>query len=318
MLILGTVFTDFMRTSRYTKLNIHPPFGKQSNPDPVQTILRLATVLLFAGRAWQHLFWDAPFRALLWDQGIMEGIILSLRGGTWQEFVTSESTDRFIQTLMLVFGLFYSGMAMLSLFVSKGMKKLTWLYVLSSFFLAFLAFLYCKEKFYHLGQFFEYAIQILLPVLFIYTATGRIERSRLNIFLKASIALTFSAHGLYAIGFYPQPGVFIDMVIQVFNMSEPHVKSFLMVAGVLDFVISILIFIPRLSRYALMYAVAWGGLTALARTWAYFDIDFVMQSLHQHLYQTIYRIPHMLVPLAALYITGYIRKNRNSITPVCF
>jgi len=293
-------------------LNIHPLFGKQSNYDPVQTILRLATVLLFAGRAWQHLFWDAPFRALLWDQDIMEGIILSLRGGTWQEFVTSENTDRFIRILTLSFGFFYSVMAMLSLFVSKGMRKLTWLYVLSSFFLAFLAFLYCKEKFYHMGQFFEYAIQILLPVLFIYRTTGRIEPSKLTLFLKVATALTFSAHGLYAIGFYPQPGVFIDMAIQIFNMSEPHVKIFLKVAGVLDFVISILIFIPRVSKYALLYAVVWGGLTALARTWAYFELDFIMQSLHQHLYQTLYRVPHMLVPLAALFISIYPMKRRTA------
>jgi hypothetical protein len=277
--------------------------AEQPIPDLVYSILRAAVFLLFAGRAWQHLFWDAPFRALLWDQGIMEGIVLALRGGTWQEYVTSESADRFIRMLTLGFGIFYSGMAILTLVVSKRMKKLSWLYILSSVFLAFLAFLYCKEKFYHLGQFLEYAIQFLLPVLFIWSLKGRITLSTLNTALKVAIALTFSAHGLYAVGFYPQPGVFVDMVIQIFNMSEQHVKLFLKIAGVLDFVLSILVFVPRASKYALLYAAAWGGLTALARTWAFFDANFALQSLHQDLYETIYRLPHMLVPLAALYLS---------------
>ncbi len=269
----------------------------------VNTLLRIATVLLFAGRAWQHLFWDAPFRTLLWDQQIMEGLVVFLRG-SWQEYATSEKTDLFIGWIIRGFGIFYSLMAVLTIFVSRKTTKITWLYVLSSVFLVFLAFLYSKEKFYHVGQFLEYAIQFLLPVLFIYSVRKRIEPPKLNLFLKIATALTFSAHGLYAIGFYPQPGVFVDMVINIFHISEAHAKLFLNIAGVLDFLVAIFIFIPRISKYALFYAVLWGGLTALARTWANFYWSFPLESLHQHLYETIYRTPHMLIPLAALYITA--------------
>jgi hypothetical protein len=79
---------------------------EQRNRSLVLNILKAATFLLFAGRAWQHLFWDAPFRELLWDQAIMESIVLSLRGGTWEEYVTSENTDHFIGTLVFGFGIF--------------------------------------------------------------------------------------------------------------------------------------------------------------------------------------------------------------------
>lgn len=277
--------------------------NKHSGLQLVHIILRVATFMLFAGRAWQHLFWDAPFRALLWDQHVMENFVLFLRGGTWQEYVTSEAVDRFIQQIITGFGVFYALMAIITLFIdSKRLAKLTWLYILSSVALVFLAFLYSKEKFFHAGQFFEYAIQFLLPLFFCYGLTQRFKPAKLLLMMKIAIALTFTAHGLYAIGYYPQPGGFVDMLINIFGMNEATAKEILHVAGVLDFIISIGLFITRSSKVSLMYAVVWGGLTALARTWANFYIAFPLDSLHQNLYETIYRLPHMLVPLAALLI----------------
>lgn len=280
---------------------------KPNNQQRVLLTLRVAAFFLFAGRAWQHLFWDAPFRALLWDQKIMEGWIAWITGGTWQAYVTSEKADHFIQWITIGFGIFYTLMAVMTLFVTERWKKVAWLYIVSSVSLAFLAFLYSKEKFYHVGQFFEYSIQFLLPLFFILAATRKAELPKLSPGLKIAIALTFTSHGLYAIGAYPQPGVFVDMVIHIFHCSESFAKTFLKIAGVLDFVVSVTIFIPRLARISLLYAAAWGGLTALARTWANFYIDFPLESLHQNVYETLYRLPHMLVPLAALWISypGY-------------
>lgn len=285
---------------------------KQTNHQQVILTLRVATFLLFAGRAWQHLFWDAPFRALLWDQEIMEGWIARITGGTWQEYVTSERADHFIQSAATGFGIFYSLMAVLTLFVTARWKKVKWLYVVSSVSLALLAFLYSKDKFYHVGQFFEYSIQFMLPLFFIFALTRTAALSKLNLAMKIAIALTFTSHGLYAFGAYPQPGVFVDMVIHIFHCSESFAKTFLKIAGVLDFVVSITIFVPRLARISLLYAALWGGLTALARTWANFYIEFPLESLHQNLYETLYRVPHMLVPLAAFLLTysGPARSNK--------
>ncbi|MCA1758891.1 MAG: hypothetical protein LC658_03895, partial [Bacteroidales bacterium] len=149
---------------------------KHSNIQLVHVTLRLATFLLFAGRAWQHLFWDAPFRALLWDQNIMERFVLFFRGGTWQEYVTSAAADRYIQTAITGFGIFYALMALVTLFIrSQHIKHFVWLYILSSVSLVFLAVLYTMEKFYHVGQFFEYAIQVMLPLFFIYMLSQRIK-----------------------------------------------------------------------------------------------------------------------------------------------
>jgi hypothetical protein len=182
------------------------------------------------------------------------------------------------------------------------LAKLSWLYLLFSVSLAFLAFLYSKERFYHIGQFFEYTIQFLLPLFFLYALTGRINLFRLLLSMKIAIALTFTAHGLYAVGVYPLPGVFTDMLIITLGVSETTANQMLYLAGVLDFTVSICLFIPRLSKYAALYAVLWGGLTALARTCGNFHPDFPLASLHQNLHETLYRMPHMLVPLAVFFI----------------
>ncbi len=276
---------------------------KHSDLQLVHVTLRLATFLLFAGRAWQHLFWDAPFRALLWDREVMENVVLIIRGGTWQEYVTSASADRFIQSAVTGFGIFYAFMAVLTLMLrGRLLARFSWLYILSSVSLLFLAFLYSREKFHHVGQFFEYTIQFLLPLFFLYASTGRVKLSRLLLYMKTAIALTFSAHGLYAVGVYPQPGVFVDMFISALGVSEATARQMLYVAGVLDFVVAVSLFIPRLAKYTLLYAVLWGGLTAVARSWANFYPEFPLISLHQNLYETLYRMPHMLVPLAVAFI----------------
>jgi hypothetical protein len=273
---------------------------KHSNLQLVHGLLRLATFLLFAGRAWQHLFWDAPFRALLWDEKLMEGVVTFFRGGTWQDYVTSETSDRFIQSTITGFGIFYALMAVITL-AARGrmLSRLSWLYYLSSLSLAFLAFLYAKEKFHHAGQFFEYTIQFLLPLFFLFALTERMKLPGLLLSMKIAIALTFTAHGLYAVGVYPLPGVYIDMLISTIGVTETAATQMLLVAGILDFIISICLFVPRIEKYAVLYAVIWGGLTAVARTWGFFYLDFPLESLHQNLHETLIRMPHMLVPLAA-------------------
>ncbi len=274
--------------------------AKQSPHNLLITLLRLSTFLVFAGRAWQHLFWDAPFRALLWDKDWMESTITWLTGDTWQAYVTSETAGYFIDNFIFSFGIFYGVMAILTLVIKQSMKTLTWLYALSSLALGFLAFLYCKDKFYHLGQFFEYAIQFSLPLFFYLALTEKINILKLRLYLKIAIALTFSAHGLYALGYYPQPGVFVDMVINTLHVSESTATYMLYLAGILDMVFAIGIFIPRFAKVSLIYMVLWGAATAVARTWANFYMDFPLNSLHQNLHETIYRLPHALIPFTVL------------------
>lgn len=269
-------------------------------------IIKGSVFLIFIGRAWQHLFWDAPFRSFFWDEALLKPIVESIFDIPWKEYVTSSTTDDFIQNSIRVNGVLYLIAAIVSLTVNTVPKIWQKIPIYAGgISLILLSVLMAKEKFYHLGQFFEHSIQFSTPFVFILFAKDTISKERIILILKILIALTFFSHGLYAFGFYPVPGKFVDMVIQIFGCSESSALTFLYIAGILDFIVAALIFVPKVMKYALWYAVVWGLLTALARIVANFYIDFPLESLHQNLYQVVYRLPHGLIPLAVLYLDKY-------------
>ena len=111
-------------------------------------------------------------------------------------------------------------------------------------------------------------------------------------------AVVFVAHGMFAIGIYPVPARFVQMTIAILGFSEQATFNFLWIAGLLDFIVAIMLFIPRISRVAMLYMFFWGTLTALARSVSGFNADFWMESLHAYVYETVIRIPHGMIPLA--------------------
>ncbi len=272
----------------------------------VLTLIQISVFLIFIGRAWQHLFWDAPYRSFFWDESLLKPLVENLFNISWQDYVTSSTTDHTIQNIIRGNGILYLIAAIVTLTIRKKITIWQKLPIyLGGVSLVLLSILMTKEKFYHLAQFFEHSIQFGLPFIYLFCFKNTITENRITPILKILIAVTFFSHGLYAFGFYPVPGKFIDMVIQIFGCPEPTAVTFLYVAGIIDFMLAILIFIPVTEKYALWYAVIWGLLTALARIVANFYIDFPLASIHQNLHQVIYRLPHGLVPLAVLYLTSY-------------
>lgn len=260
-------------------------------------LLQVICFCIFAGRAYQHLVWDAPFRTLLWDQEIMQGVIESLTSMTWEQYTTSPLTDQYIQGSIQATGWLYAICAMLSLFIRKSMKWAGYILLGGALSLTFLGFLSFKDKFYQVGEFMEHMIQIASPVLLFMVLFTKMQAKKLIVVAKAAVALTFIGHGLYAWGYYPQPGPFVDMLINILGFSEDFARSFLKVAAVLDFIVAVTIFIPRAARISLMYCVVWGLLTAMARVVSGFDSNFIAQSLNQYTFETVYRLGHGLLPL---------------------
>ncbi len=262
------------------------------------TILKVSTFLIFLGRAYQHLVWDAPYRAFLWDENLLKRFVENIFGVTWNEYVTSFSAASVISYSIKTIGVFYIICAFIALLIKPTMKKTGKFFLLGgSVGLFILAILYSKEKFFHVGQFFEYAIQFMSPVLLYMMVFTSINLKNIRLIALVAIALTFSCHGLYAIGYYPRPGNFIDMTLNTLPISEPNAHLMLKMAGVFDFVIAIAIFIPRISYGALIYAFLWGGLTALARLVGHFHIEFLWNSFNQWTWEVIIRLPHAFVPL---------------------
>jgi len=268
-------------------------------------LLRGLCFAVFAGRGWQHLFWDAPYRSVLWDESLLKSTVESLSNLTWNEYVTSEVIDFRIQLFIKLLGVCYLLLAFLSLLIKSSHKNWGYLLVFGTSLLTLLAFLYCKEKFFQVGQFFEYSAQFITPLLLYISLYTRMDVNKFTLLVKVAIALTFICHGLYAIDFYPRPGNFIDMTINILGISELTAHSLLWLAGIIDLVISIAIFIPMIDKAALTYAIIWGFITSLARVWANFDADFALLSIHRWLFETLYRMPHGGLPLLILVIQGF-------------
>ncbi len=264
-------------------------------------LIQIATIAVFLGRAWQHIIWDAPFRTLLWDEAWMSQILPYFSSMPYEEFITSMDMDDTIQNTIRGFGWFYFGCALVALLIKKVPRLLNYILLVGAVSLIFLAFLYCKEKFFQWGQFWEYSLQFGSPIFLFLLWKKQNVNTSLILLMKIAIAITFISHGLYALDYYPRPGNFTQMVIDILGVSEGNAVHILNTAGVLDFILAIGIFLKgNISKWALIYAIFWGTATTLARIWAHFNLDMIDDTLMMWVHESIYRLPHFLIPLAVL------------------
>ncbi|MEM1326822.1 MAG: hypothetical protein AAGI23_12755 [Bacteroidota bacterium] len=272
-------------------------------------LLQIATVTVFLGRGWQFLSVGAPYRTLLWDEGWMSWLVENVFQTSWGYYVTSPKTDAAIQSVIAGTGVFYLFCAVVVLLIWKVPKWLTNVLWIGSIGLFFLAFLYFKERFFQLGQLLEYSLQFSAPLFLFLLVRQKLAFLRLLFWIKVAIALTFISHGLYAIGYYPRPGGFTEMVLNILPISELQVGYFLVLVGILDFVFAALLFLrSKTAFYAAAYLTFWGMMTTLARLWSYFQIDFWQETLSRWLPETLMRLPHFLIPLMVclyLYLTFF-------------
>jgi len=279
-----------------TKLNLsqHPLLQPR-------LLLQVAAVCVFAGRAWQHLRFDAPYRTLLWDERWMKSIVAAF-GKDWSDYVTSPVVDASIDAFTRGMGWFFVLCALCAAGIHRLGRPASWIVTAGGVSLVFLAFLFTKEKFFFAGEFFEFALQCGTPFFLVWlNRKGEPTHSFIR-WLKIATALTFICHGLYATGFYPRPGSYIEMTMKILHFDEKQSVAFLNVVGTLDFLLSACIFLPWRNPVliALAYAVFWGTATSIARTWAYFNPEFWGNSLTQWLHETVLRAPHALGPLVLL------------------
>lgn len=268
------------------------------------TILRASCFFLFLGRGWEHLYMDAPYRTIFWDQNLLEPWF-NYFNYSWDAYILNENVDRIISMAVNFIGVFYLILAFLSLFIKRSWKKSSVLLILGSLSLVILSLLFYKAKGYKTGQFIEYSIQWLSPLFLYLSLFSRISQRWLVNFMKVAIAFTFIGHGLFAIGYYPTPNYYSFMFQACmqflgFSFSPETVSTVLWIAGILDiFIIGILIFFhKRIAAPILLYAALWGLLTATARVVAYFYTDPSFNIFMQWAPQTLLRFCHGLIPLA--------------------
>lgn len=290
------------------------PAASSALPPRVFTLLRWACVALFLGRAWQHLRWDAPYRALLWSQETMEPFVTGLFGVPWEIYATSPAVATAIAAGIKLVGVLHLACAFAAWRIAPAAapaaaapSRRTWAHALllvGALSLVLLAFCSYRDRVYRIGEFFDLACQFTLPLLLAFSARGLLSASRVLAAIRVAVACTFAGHGLKALGLYPVPGEWITMTMLGTGLSETHAFRFLEFAGLLDFVVAAAVLLPwiRLDRAAFAYAAAWGLLTALARPAAFVRWDNLADGSAQWLHEAVMRLPHAALPLAALWL----------------
>lgn len=274
-------------------------------------LLRISCFFVFIGRGWQHLIsGDAPFRTLLWHEELLTPLVNNYFGMTWNEWATSESVDANIQLSIRLTGVFYFICAGLSLFVQRTHTFIKVLLGIGCALLTSLAFLYYMDRFFQVGQLLEYAAQFMSPALLIWAVSAkRVPPKGFELAIHIAVALTFICHGLYAFGYYPVPGNFVDMVIQILNVSDEQALLFLKIVAILDFAIGVTMLIPFLKPFGYAYAVFWGFATTIARLWAYVSWDLLGADLMRWMPEFLQRIPHATIPAVGLILSSaYVAK----------
>lgn len=275
-------------------------------------LLLIATLLIFIGRGMQMIIWNAPFRTFFWNETLLKPIVEKVFDTSWNNYATNTKVDDTIQLFIKLNGvvLLIASIASLLLYNTKKRIYSYIIYtgVLVLFFLAILEF---QEKFMQFPQLFEASLQVTTPIFFSLYILDKITNKKLLFYLKIMIAITFTSHGLYALGLYATPGNFVDMFIVILNVTETVATILLKTVGIIDILIAILLFIPnkKIVKYSLLYAFIWGILTALARLFFNMQInDFEVAETLKNIYSTLFRMCHGLIPLACIYIIKTIKE----------
>lgn len=264
--------------------------------------------MTLGGWAMMHLFWDAPYRVLFWSESLAKPMVEGVLGIPWEFWVTDGAVDSAIQTFIRVVGLGLLASAFVAARAwSESGRRQLWLLPVGSLGLLACALLSFKDKNYNPGGLIEWGARVLEPLVLFGLVSGWLNRARALTLLKFAFVTTFVAHGLFAMGYYPVPGNFIDMVINLFGVSEPQARAMLKFAGAVDILLSVAIFAgPRIAIPALAYASVWGLLTALARPASYLAAawaapgGFSFGGLAYWGLEALTRAAHFGVPLVAL------------------
>ncbi len=272
-------------------------------PFSVVMLLRWAAIFQFVGRGWQHIFWETPYRAILWDQKLMEPV-LGLFGIEWDQFATSLQVDQFIQGTIQGMGVLF-WISAFALLVGWSLRPIrnTGL-IVGGVLMFFLWIAKVKAGYPSLIVAMELAIQVTLPFLVLGVVQNGLKSNWL-LLGKVAVAATFIGHGLFAAGILPVPGHFVNMTMSILGIGEAGARQFLWIMGLLDFGVAFLLFSgSRFGKYGALYAALWGFATATARVVAPIgDMPF-LYLMHQWGPETLFRLPHGMVPLALAFWMG--------------
>lgn len=282
----------------------------------IGTLIKLCAFTFFFGRAYQFYFFGAPFRAILWDESLMSPIVEGLSNYSWFDYATSPVVNQWIEGFTKVNSLIFLLASIICLLwdeISSTRFKRSVL-VIALFLFLFFGICMLKDKNYNILQLFELSMQFAAPLLlYLNPDISSVSNKKNLLFLKVTLALAFIPHGIFAMGIFFVPGNFIDMTIKILGINESQATNFLFIVGLIDIVFSVLIFIPKISKYVIFYLIFWGFATATARLVSAYNHNFILSSLHNSIYLVIFRMSHGFIPLLIYLLEKKLRMHH--VTP---
>jgi hypothetical protein len=136
--------------------------------------------------------------------------------------------------------------------------------------------------------------------------------------VKIAIALTFIAHGLYAMNVFPLPQKFIRMMIVGFGTTNILAKDILFYLGMADLIVAVGMFFPKAIKWCAFYAFVWGFFTAFARLYTYVVPYDFWRSFSQSITGFLVRTPHYSLPLIIFLIVITLEKTAKRATALKF
>lgn len=258
-------------------------------------LLRIGTALGFAGQAWQHLYWDAPYGVLLWNPAVYE--FLSSRGMDWDQYVGDGQSQGLVRQAVVAAGLAHAALAVVALTA----RRRSWVQLsglaIGAIMLCLLACCRYVQALRVPAMWLEHGGQILMPVLLVLALRLGVKSRTLQWTAVLAVIATFGGHGAYAAGWVPRPGHFQGMIVVILGVTPETAANILEIAGWLDFTVCGAILLPTLRRPAALYAAVWGGLTALARPLAGMKTGLLWWGADQFVHEAVVRAPHLVIPL---------------------
>ena len=246
-------------------------------------LLKFCVSVTAFSRGWLTWKWDSSIRSLIWNEDWWGEKL------DWQRF--AEHSDTPITQGLEVVGLSLMALSLVPWLTT--IPRLTWtrwllLPMCGVLFLDALGqFINSGNQF---GMAIEHTLQWSCPLLLLGVLRGTSKRNHLILAASIGAALTFIGHGLYAAGFHPVPLKYQTMTMSLLGIKETGAMIFLRIAGYLDFLAALGIFLPLFRPLSLWYMIGWGAATAMARVAS-------GSSLDPWLIESLVRTSHWMIPL---------------------
>lgn len=262
-------------------------------------LLKLCVSVTLAARGWLTWQWDSPIRGLIWMEDWWSGTVQVIGRMTWEEFAASSDPGITLTTTTIGLILIASAAIPWILKVGSRLRHLLWL---ATALLVIDSIARWVGADFDFGMAIEHSLQMIAPVSLILAMGPRPHWKRWSLLVGIAAAFTFIGHGFYAAGIHPVPLSYQNMTIAILGVSQSTALVFLSVAGWLDILFAIGLFLRRTRFLSLIYLVLWGGATACARVVAHFDLEAATWALNPWIFETAVRTPHWLLPFLLLFL----------------